>query len=271
MPLVVHEQNAVAGLTNRVLARLADRVLAGFPGRLRPARKARACTSAIRCARRSPRCRRPSDASPGAAGRCGCSSSAAARAPARSTRSCRGALPDCPPASGPEVRHQAGEAHRRRPRAAYRDVPGVEAECGRSSTTWPRPTAGPIWSLCRAGALTVAELAAAGVGARCWCRFRTPWTTTRPRNARLPGRRAAPRVLLPQRELDAGAARAELLRGLAGDRELAAQMAAARRARRRRRRRHRDASRRLRLPGGAPMRDRCVDSAFTSSASAAPA
>ena len=27
-PLVVHEQNAVAGLTNRVLARLADRVLA---------------------------------------------------------------------------------------------------------------------------------------------------------------------------------------------------------------------------------------------------
>ena len=31
-PLVVHEQNAVAGLTNRVLARLADRVLEGFPG-----------------------------------------------------------------------------------------------------------------------------------------------------------------------------------------------------------------------------------------------
>ncbi len=31
-PLVVHEQNAVAGLTNRVLARLASRVLEGFPG-----------------------------------------------------------------------------------------------------------------------------------------------------------------------------------------------------------------------------------------------
>ena len=31
-PLVIHEQNAVAGLTNRLLARFADRVLEGFPG-----------------------------------------------------------------------------------------------------------------------------------------------------------------------------------------------------------------------------------------------
>jgi len=30
-PLVVHEQNAVAGLTNKVLAKLANRVLSGFP------------------------------------------------------------------------------------------------------------------------------------------------------------------------------------------------------------------------------------------------
>src|SRR3954468_134295 len=30
-PPVIHEQNSVAGLTNRVLARVADKVLAGFP------------------------------------------------------------------------------------------------------------------------------------------------------------------------------------------------------------------------------------------------
>ena len=30
-PLVIHEQNSVAGLTNRVLSRLADKLLAGFP------------------------------------------------------------------------------------------------------------------------------------------------------------------------------------------------------------------------------------------------
>jgi UDP-N-acetylglucosamine--N-acetylmuramyl-(pentapeptide) pyrophosphoryl-undecaprenol N-acetylglucosamine transferase len=34
VPVVIHEQNAVAGLTNRVLARLADRVLEAFPGSL---------------------------------------------------------------------------------------------------------------------------------------------------------------------------------------------------------------------------------------------
>lgn len=34
LPLVIHEQNAVAGLTNRLLARLADTVLLGFPGAL---------------------------------------------------------------------------------------------------------------------------------------------------------------------------------------------------------------------------------------------
>src|SRR5258706_15086324 len=31
-PLAIHEQNSIAGLANRVLARVADRVLAGFPG-----------------------------------------------------------------------------------------------------------------------------------------------------------------------------------------------------------------------------------------------
>ncbi|CAM5204650.1 UDP-N-acetylglucosamine--N-acetylmuramyl-(pentapeptide) pyrophosphoryl-undecaprenol N-acetylglucosamine transferase OS=Castellaniella defragrans OX=75697 GN=murG PE=3 SV=1 [Castellaniella defragrans] len=34
IPLVVHEQNAVAGTANRWLARIANRVLAGFPGAL---------------------------------------------------------------------------------------------------------------------------------------------------------------------------------------------------------------------------------------------
>lgn len=44
-PLVVHEQNSVAGLTNRLLARWADRVLEAFPARW-PVRYARA----TRCA-----------------------------------------------------------------------------------------------------------------------------------------------------------------------------------------------------------------------------
>lgn len=35
-PLIIHEQNAIAGFTNRVLARLARRVLVAFPGTLSP-------------------------------------------------------------------------------------------------------------------------------------------------------------------------------------------------------------------------------------------
>lgn len=36
VPLVVHEQNAIAGVTNRILAHLARRVLVAFPGTLSP-------------------------------------------------------------------------------------------------------------------------------------------------------------------------------------------------------------------------------------------
>jgi UDP-N-acetylglucosamine--N-acetylmuramyl-(pentapeptide) pyrophosphoryl-undecaprenol N-acetylglucosamine transferase len=35
IPLVLHEQNSVAGLANRVLAGVADRVMTGFPGVLK--------------------------------------------------------------------------------------------------------------------------------------------------------------------------------------------------------------------------------------------
>ncbi len=37
IPLVIHEQNAIAGLTNRVLSRMATRTLMGFPRRHRGA------------------------------------------------------------------------------------------------------------------------------------------------------------------------------------------------------------------------------------------
>ena len=34
-PLVIHEQNSIPGLVNKVLAKLADRVLLGFPGAIK--------------------------------------------------------------------------------------------------------------------------------------------------------------------------------------------------------------------------------------------
>ena len=79
-PLVVHEQNAVAGLTNRLLARLADRVLEGFPGSFGAGREGRARrqSGAPRDRRRR---RRRSVATRAAKAACACWCSAAARAP----------------------------------------------------------------------------------------------------------------------------------------------------------------------------------------------
>jgi UDP-N-acetylglucosamine--N-acetylmuramyl-(pentapeptide) pyrophosphoryl-undecaprenol N-acetylglucosamine transferase len=54
---VIHEQNAVAGTTNRWLARFATRVFEAFPDSFRPAPR-HGVASAILCVARSRRCRR---------------------------------------------------------------------------------------------------------------------------------------------------------------------------------------------------------------------
>jgi UDP-N-acetylglucosamine--N-acetylmuramyl-(pentapeptide) pyrophosphoryl-undecaprenol N-acetylglucosamine transferase len=38
-PLLIHEQNSIPGLVNKILARIADKVLLGFPGAIRDGRK----------------------------------------------------------------------------------------------------------------------------------------------------------------------------------------------------------------------------------------
>ncbi len=48
IPLVVHEQNSVPGLTNRWLARIASRVLEAFPGSFGAERRALACGNPVR-------------------------------------------------------------------------------------------------------------------------------------------------------------------------------------------------------------------------------
>ena len=47
-PLVIHEQNAVPGLTNRLLARIATRVLEAFPGSFPASRRARHTGNPVR-------------------------------------------------------------------------------------------------------------------------------------------------------------------------------------------------------------------------------
>ena len=76
-PLVIHEQNAAAGLTNRLLARLARVVLQAFPGSFNSSVTRRPW--ATRFARTSRPYPRRTSATRHARDVCGCSYSAAAR------------------------------------------------------------------------------------------------------------------------------------------------------------------------------------------------
>ncbi|MBZ0329101.1 undecaprenyldiphospho-muramoylpentapeptide beta-N-acetylglucosaminyltransferase [Halomonas sp. ANAO-440] len=156
-PLIIHEQNAVAGLTNRALARLSKRVYAAFdaafPGRAEViGNPVRADIAALGAAPRG------ADTMSGRPLRLlvvGGSLGALAlnqRVPEGLAR--------LPEAQRPVVRHQAGRDKVTATREAYARQ-GVEAEV---SDFIDDMAAAYDWAdlvVCRAGALTVSELAAA--------------------------------------------------------------------------------------------------------------
>ncbi len=156
-PLVLHEQNSVAGLANRVLARVADRILCAFPGALKGA----AVTG-------NPV--RPDIASlPAPAERYGARSgplkllviggSLGAKVLNETVPQ---ALALMPPERRPEVTHQSGAQHIDALMRRYREL-GVYATALAFIDDMASAYGGADVVLCRAGALTVAELAAAGV------------------------------------------------------------------------------------------------------------
>ena len=156
-PLVLHEQNSVAGLANRVLARVADRILCAFPGALKGA----AVTG-------NPV--RPDIASlPAPAERYGARSgplkllviggSLGAKVLNETVPQ---ALALMPPERRPEVTHQSGVQHIDALMRRYREL-GVYATALAFIDDMASAYGGADVVLCRAGALTVAELAAAGV------------------------------------------------------------------------------------------------------------
>jgi UDP-N-acetylglucosamine--N-acetylmuramyl-(pentapeptide) pyrophosphoryl-undecaprenol N-acetylglucosamine transferase len=156
-PLVVHEQNAVAGLANKVLAMLADRVLTGFPDVLTRAR----CTgNPVRreiCAVEAPDIR--------FAGRAGAlrllvvGGSLGAR-PLNET--VPAALAIVPEGLRPQVTHQSGRQHFETLRSLYREK-DVEADVVAFIYDMAEAYRQADLVVCRAGAITVSELAAAGV------------------------------------------------------------------------------------------------------------
>ena len=158
IPLVLHEQNAIAGLTNRWLRPLARRVLTGFPDVLKGAEH---CGNPVRAD--------ISDLPPPAerfAGREGplrllvVGGSQGALAFAETVPQALARLPE---SIRPEILHQAGR-QLDATRDAYRRA-GVAGEVVEFIDDMAGAWGQADLAICRAGALTVAELAAAGVPA----------------------------------------------------------------------------------------------------------
>jgi len=159
IPLVVHEQNAVAGTANRWLARMARKVLAGFPGALHgavmvgnPVRRefAALAPAAERYAERQGPLRLLV-----VGGSLGASIL---------NEVVPQAVAQLAPDERPVVTHQAGAQHIEGLQRRYRES-GVHADCQAFIADMARAYGQADVVVCRAGAMTVAEVAAAGVAA----------------------------------------------------------------------------------------------------------
>jgi len=154
-PLAVHEQNAIAGLTNRILAGVADKTMTAFPQALKgaewtgnPVRGEIAALAdpAERYARRSGPLKLLVVGGSGGAQ----------------------ALNECVPKAiallepRPSVVHQSGEKNYAALRAAYAAA-GVQGELTPFIDDMARRYAQADLVICRAGAMTIAELSAGGV------------------------------------------------------------------------------------------------------------
>ncbi|MEA3278827.1 MAG: undecaprenyldiphospho-muramoylpentapeptide beta-N-acetylglucosaminyltransferase [Pseudomonadota bacterium] len=161
MPLVIHEQNQIPGLTNKWLSRIADRVFEAFPGSFPASRGAVACGNPVRpeIALLPPPVER-------LVGRTGphrllvLGGSLGAKV---LNETVAFAVATLPFERRPQIRHQAGERTLEAARSAY-EAAGVTAEVTPFIADMAAAYGWADLVVCRAGALTVSELAAAGVG-----------------------------------------------------------------------------------------------------------
>jgi len=154
-PLVIHEQNAAAGLTNRLLARLATVVLQAFPNTF--AGPAQTVGNPVRAgfAELAAPAARPASQGPARVLVVGGSQGAKAL-----NEIVPKALALIPQDERPAVRHQAGRTLAVA-QAVYAET-GVQASVEAFIADMPSAYAAADLVICRSGASTVAELSAAG-------------------------------------------------------------------------------------------------------------
>ena len=192
-PLALHEQNAIAGLANRVLAALADKVMVAFPGALKKAEwtgnPVRAGIAAVAA---------PQERFDGRSGPLRLLVVGGSLGAQALNESVPKALALFAPGERPRVVHQAGEKHLEALRAHYAAA-GVAGELVAFIDDMARRHAEADLVLCRAGATTVAELSAGGV-ASVLVPFPHAVDDHQSANARFLAERGAA-ILLPQSQM----------------------------------------------------------------------
>tara|TARA_R110002111_G_scaffold244777_1_gene307060 strand:+ start:9973 stop:11079 length:1107 start_codon:yes stop_codon:yes gene_type:complete len=168
-PLVIHEQNAIAGMTNRILVRFSKTVLEAFPGSFgkdvitrctgNPVREDLATLPAPEQRLAERLCERGEQSTPLRILVVGGSLGAQVF-----NQQLPEALATLPEQERPHVRHQCGEKHLEAARASYKQY-GVDADVEPFIKDMAEAYSWADIVLCRAGALTVSELCAAGIGA----------------------------------------------------------------------------------------------------------
>ena len=208
-PLVIHEQNAVAGLTNRLLARVATRVLEAFPGSFGGSRvRALTIGNPVRAeffAKPAPAAR----ISPSVSGR---TINVLVIGGSQGALKLNAAVPSAMAELRRDgwsfaIRHQTGERWLAETDQHYREA-GVPATTDKFIDDVASAYAAADLVICRAGALTVSEIAAVGV-ASVLVPFAAAVDDHQTANARFLVQAQAA-VLVPESELTAGRLAAEI-------------------------------------------------------------
>ncbi|HEY3488452.1 MAG TPA: undecaprenyldiphospho-muramoylpentapeptide beta-N-acetylglucosaminyltransferase [Gammaproteobacteria bacterium] len=159
-PLVIHEQNAVAGFTNRLLSKLANSVLQAFPNTFKPELNAYHTGNPVR--EDIANIPLPDLRLAERKGRLRVLVIGGSQGSSFLNEIMPRAIATMPSSAWPQVRHQAGQGHLQATQQSYKSK-DIDAEV---TTFIDDMAAAYAWAdiaVCRSGAMTVAELAAAGL------------------------------------------------------------------------------------------------------------
>jgi UDP-N-acetylglucosamine--N-acetylmuramyl-(pentapeptide) pyrophosphoryl-undecaprenol N-acetylglucosamine transferase len=161
-PLLIHEQNAKAGFTNKILAFFAKRILAGFPTAFKPQSKLRVVGNPVRV--ELEHLATPKERFLSRHASCRLLILGGSLGAQALNEVVPRALAKMNVNERPEILHQTGDKHIDNVKNLYRSM-NLEADLTPFIKDMAHVYSWADMVLCRAGALTVAELCAVGLGA----------------------------------------------------------------------------------------------------------